>query len=51
MQTAFQCEFMAMKVAKRHLKDTAKMDEANRATSYALKQNGSKLKDIQKMVP
>ena len=40
-----------MKIAKRHLKDTARMDEANRAMCYALKQNGSSLKEIQAMVP
>ena len=47
---------MAMKVIKRHLKDTAKMDDDNRAMCYALRHppGGAKpfpLHEIQKLVP
>ena len=33
----FLCAAMCMKVAKRHLKDTAKMDDDNKAMCYALR--------------
>ena len=47
---------MSMKVAKRHLKDTARMDEDNKAMCYALRHppGGAKpfpLTEIQKLVP
>ena len=53
---SFLCAAMSMKVAKRHLKDTARMDGDNKALCYALRNppGGARpfpLHEIQKLVP